>query len=203
MKTEIMQIDATFPEPAKIKKVAGFLQRGGIAAIPTETVYGLACNAKDKAALDRLYAIKKRPATRPFTIQIANFSQLTDFIDELPLELRIILKECWPGPLTIIVNTKDGKVGLRMPDNKVALSIIEEAKVPLAVTSANLAGQPSALSAREVLEIFNGKIKIVVDDGSAAEGVESTILDCTVRPFVVVRKGSISDKLERFLGILR
>lgn len=203
MKTEIMQIDATAPEAAKIKRVAGFLQRGGIAAIPTETVYGLACNAKDKTALDRLYAIKKRPETRPFTIQIANFSQLADFIDELPPELKIILKECWPGPLTIIVNTKDGKVGLRMPNNKVALSIIEEAKVPLAVTSANLTGQPSALSAREVLEIFNGKIKIVVEDGSAVEGVESTILDCTVRPFVVVRQGSISDKLERFLGILR
>lgn len=203
VKTEILKIDANSPEAPKIKKVAESLQRGNIAAIPTETVYGLAGNVEDKIALDRLYAIKKRPKTKPFTIQIANFLQLTDYIDELPPELEIILREFWPGPLTIIINGKNGKVGLRMPDNKVALSIIEEAKVPLAVTSANISGKPSAFSAKEVFEIFDGKIEIVVDDGSVAVGVESTVLDCTVTPFAIVRKGPISEKLEKFLEILK
>lgn len=200
MRTEILKIDANSPEPPKVKKVARFLQRGGIAAIPTETVYGLACNAKDRVALDRLYTIKKRPKDKPFTIQIANLSQLRDHIDKLPLGLENILKEFWPGALTIIINGKVGKVGLRMPDNKVGLSIIEEARVPLVVTSANISGKPSALSAKEALQIFNKEIELIVDDGSVAKGMESTILDCTVTPFTILRKGPISDELERFLN---
>lgn len=199
MKTEILKINAGSPQASRIKKAAEFLRRSGIAAVPTETVYGLACNAEDTAALDRLYAIKGRPENKPFTIQIANFSQLRNYIDELPPELETILKNFWPGALTVIVNAKSGKTGLRMPDNKIACSIIEEAKVPLAVTSANLSGKPSALSAREVLESFDGKIGLVVDDGKIAGGVESTILDCTKTPFAIIRKGSISGKLQRFI----
>lgn len=199
VKTEILKIDADFPEPSKIKKVVKLLQECGIIAIPTETVYGLACNAEDKKAVDRLYAIKKRPKAKPFTVQITSFLQLRDYIDKLPIGLEVILKEFWPGPLTIIINGKDGKVGLRMPDNKLALSIIEAAKVPLAVTSANISGEPSAFSARGVFEIFDGKIDLIVDDGNITGGVESTILDCTLSPFRIVRKGSISEKLKRFL----
>lgn len=201
MKTEVLKVDAESSEDA-VTKAVDILKKGGIIAIPTETVYGLTVNADDKKAVDRLYSAKKRPEEKPFTIQIADLSQLKSYLDNIPAMLEIILKELWPGPLTVIVKDKFGfKLGLRMPDNKIALSIIKEAKCPLAVTSANISGKSDALSAEEVADIFNGIIDLIIDDGSKPSGVASTVLDCTVSPFKILRKGSASEKLERFLKL--
>lgn len=203
MNTEILRIDSGSPRQVYVKKTADIIRKGGIAALPTETVYGLAVNADDKSALKRLYAVKRRPDTKPFTVQIADCGQLNDYIDNVPAGLKAILDKFWPGPLTIIVNGKSSKVGLRIPDNKVTLAIIAEAAMPLAVTSANLSGGKAASSAQEVLRIFNGLIDLVVDDGQAVLGVESTVLDCTSSPFKILRRGAISEELENYSNLVR
>jgi len=201
MITEILKVDPASPEPSDIKKIVAVLKKGGIVALPTETVYGLAVNARDKNALDRLYSVKKRDETKPFTIQISNFSQLKSYVNKLSPALEIILNEFWPGPLTVIVDGKKGRVGLRMPDSKATLYIIEKAGVPLAVTSANISGKAPALSAGDVINIFDGLINLVVDDQTVSGGIESTVLDCTTGSFNIVRKGAVSERLERFLRI--
>ena len=200
MKAEILKIDGNCPKAPDIKKAAGILQKGGIVALPTETVYGLAVNATDNNALKRLYSIKKRPDNKPFTIQIADRAQLASYIDEVPAGLKKIVDRFWPGPLTIITNGKSGKIGLRIPDNKVTLAVINEVKLPLAVTSANISGEKAVGSAKEVADIFDESIDLIVDDGNIAGGVESTVLDCTVSPFKILRKGAIAKELEIFIS---
>lgn len=199
MKTDVIKIDPESPQPSDVKKAAGTLRAGGIVAVPTETVYGLAVSAKDQKALDRLYAIKKRPKDKPFAIQIAGLSQVKDYAGSVSRGLKDILEKFWPGPLTVIVSTGGSKVGLRMPENEVTLAIIDEAGFPLAVTSANLSGEKAVSSAGEVAKIFNGRIDLIVDDGRVAQGVESTVLDCTTFPFKILRKGAISEEIKEFM----
>jgi L-threonylcarbamoyladenylate synthase len=199
MKTKIIKIDADCPNVLDVKKAAGILKKGGIVALPTETVYGLAVYANDNNALKRLYSVKKRPDNKPFTIQISDYGRLADYIDKVPTGLKKILDRFWPGPLTIIVNGKSGKIGLRIPDNKVTLAVINEVKLPLAVTSANISGEKAVVSAKEVADIFGGSIDLIVDDGDIEGGIESTVLDCTVSPFKILRKGSISEELKEFI----
>jgi len=199
MKTEILKIDSNSPEASKIEKAVQVLRQGEIIGIPTETVYGLAVDADNREAVMQLSDIKKRPKDKPFTIQIADLSQLRDYIGNIPPKLKLILQEFWPGPLTIIVNGKKGKVGLRIPDNKVALSIIRKANIPLAVTSANISGQISAVLPKTAFDTFSNSVALIIDDGSKPDAVESTILNCTELPFKILRRGSIADRLEELL----
>jgi L-threonylcarbamoyladenylate synthase len=201
MLTKIVRIDPEFPETSKVKEAASFLKEGKIVAVPTETVYGLAVDANNKAALDNLYKVKKRPRTKLFTIQLSDFSQIKNYIEEIPVSLEIILKEFWPGALTVILNARDGKIGLRIPDHRITLSIIEEANIPLAVTSANISGDHPAFSAKDVIQKFNGLIDLIVDDMNIAAGIESTVLDCTVSPFKIIRRGLVADRLQKFLRL--
>jgi len=199
MITESISVDALSPKASNIKRIADALKAGAIVAVPTETVYGLAVDAGNKKALDRLYSIKNRPCGKPFALQIADLSELDRYIDEPSPGLIAMLKKFWPGPLTVILNGRDGKVGLRIPGNKTTLAIIREVASPLAVTSANISGEPAAFSAEEVMRILEGKIEMVVDDGTRCGGIESTVLDCTVSPFKIVRPGAILEQLKSFL----
>lgn len=199
MITEFLKIDADNPEPEKIDKAAQAIIRGGIVAVPTETVYGLAANARDQKALKRLYDVKGRQETKPFTIQISDLSQLKLYKRSLRPEEDALLKRFWPGPLTVILETDNGKVGLRMPDNKVTLSIIRQARVPLAVTSANISGKEAAVSAQDVMRVFDTKIEMIVDDQMPAGGIESTVLDCSMNPFKIVRNGAIAAELKEYI----
>ncbi|NQT95968.1 MAG: threonylcarbamoyl-AMP synthase [Candidatus Omnitrophica bacterium] len=199
MKTKLFLVDADSPAEQSIKEVAEIIRHGGVAAIPTETVFGLGCDAGNKEAVKKLYTIKKRPAGKPFTIQIATFDQLADYLDKLPPGVEKFLKEFWPGPLTALLKGKDGKIGLRMPDNKTTLSIIKEAKVSLAVTSANISGDRDVSSAKDAFKVFDGSIEAVVDDGIIAKGIASTVVDCTTLPYKILREGTIADKIKKYL----
>jgi len=201
MTTKVLKIDAQNPQSSKIEEVVALLDKGAVVALPTETVYGLAVCADNEKALDKLYEVKRRPNKKQFTIQIPDLSQIDKYIDNLSPALEVILREFWPGPLTVIVKSGDKTTGLRIPDNRVTLSILEAIKRPLAVTSANISGEQSVSSAEEVKEIFDNKIEMIVDDQARADGIESTVLDCTTPHFKIVREGAISEKLNRFLKI--
>ena len=202
MKTEIIQINAEEPEPEKVKRAAAILKAGGLVVIPTETVYGIAANMLNEKTIKRLYEVKQRPKDKPFSIHIASKEEVERYArDILPFAYRLI-ERFWPGPLTLVLKSKEnGKVGLRMPNHKVALSIIKEAVIPVVCPSANLSGNPACHTPNEVLKDLEGLVNLVVDAGRTPLGIESTIVDVTQLPMQILREGALSkDKIEEVAG---
>lgn len=199
MKTSIISIDADAPQEAKIREAADILRQGGIVAIPTETVFGLACDIANTEAINRLYAIKNRPEDKFLTIQVAGIDKVLDLAEKKNPVIENILRRFWPGPLTVIIESKEGKKGFRIPDNKTALALLSEIDRPLAITSANISGENALSSVKDVFKCFDGLIEAIVDDSSKVGGIESTVLDCTVEPFKILRKGAIADKLKEYI----
>ncbi|MDP2043804.1 MAG: L-threonylcarbamoyladenylate synthase, partial [Candidatus Omnitrophota bacterium] len=164
--TKIIKINPDTPEEEYIFRAADVLARGGLVIIPTETVYGIAANALNKKALDKLYKIKARPKDKPFSIIIAQRHKVEEFARDIPLAAYKLMHKFWPGPLTIILKAvKQGKVGLRMPDNQIALGIIAKSGVPVACPSANLAGKPAPVNFAQALKDLDGLVDLAIDAG--------------------------------------
>ena len=196
MKTQVIKIDPLNPDPDKIKDAALVLVSGGLVAFPTETVYGLGANMQDEKALLRLYEVKKRPKDRPFSIHIAAKEEIESFAADIAPFVWRIVDRFLPGPLTLVLKGKDGqKVGLRMPNNRLALSLILEAKVPVVVPSANISGNPPPKNAEDVLKELDGKIELVVDGGPVELGIASTVADVSSMPIDILRQGAINKEV--------
>lgn len=192
--TKILKIDPADPKEEYIKQAAKVLVGGGLVIIPTETVYGIAVNFLDKKALDRLYEIKKRPKDKPFAILIAQKSKAEEFAVNISVAGYKLMHKFWPGPLTIILKSPDqAKVGLRMPDNRVALEIISQSGVPVACPSANIADMPAPINFEQAIKDMDGLVDLAVNSGEAKLGLESTIIDLTVEPPQITRSGAIKD----------
>ena len=192
MQTKIIKVNPNAQEVGLIKEAAGVLQGGGLVVFPTETVYGIGANALNKKTIDRLYKIKKRPKNKPFTFHIARFETLKDLEVDLNDRASKIVHKFWPGPLTILVENKEKKkIGIRMPRNKIALALINEAVDPIVAPSANISGKKPPVSAEEAISEMKGSVDIILDGGSTEIGAESTILDVSVNPFKVLREGAI------------
>lgn len=192
MKTQIIRINPQAPEEDKILHCAKILQNGGIVAFPTETVYGLAANLLNKKAIQRLYKIKNRSVGKHFSLHIAEKEKIEEYAINLTPTVYKLIDQFWPGPLTLILQSAEGgTVGIRMPKNPIALRLIYEAGVPIVAPSANLSGNPAPRALKSVLEDFNGLIDAAIDGGETQLGIESTIVDLTVQPPEVVRKGAI------------
>ena len=176
-----------------VKEAARIISRGGIAAIPTETVYGLAGN---EAGREKLYNLKGRAKDKPFTFAVADNDTVIDsYFSPLPPFAHRMINRWWPGPLTIIYySTKDEKIGVRVPLHPVARSILREVNAPVYLPSANLSGGQETHSAAEVEAVFDGDIDLIVDGGSVSYGKASTIVDLTRSPFLVVRHGAVSER---------
>jgi tRNA threonylcarbamoyl adenosine modification protein (Sua5/YciO/YrdC/YwlC family) len=199
MKTEVIQINIQNPDAQKIKKTASIIREGGLVVIPTETVYGIAANTLDKKAVERLYSVKQRPKDKPFSLHIYSKEEAEKYVGTvMPFAYRL-MESFWPGPVTLILKSKDkNKVGLRIPNHKVALSIIEEADVPVVCPSANLSGKPSPTTCGEALKDLDGLVDLAVDSGMTVLGVESTVVDATELPVKIIREGAISrDAIEK------
>ena len=193
--TKIIKIeDPAAPGEGYINQAARVLLGGGLVIIPTETVYGIAANALDKKALDKLYEIKKRPKDKPFSIIIAEQAQVAEFASEIPVAAYKLMHKFWPGPLTIILKAiNQGKVGLRMPDHQVALEIIRQVAVPLACPSANIADTSAPTDFAQAMKDMDGLVDLAIDAGQTKLGLESTIVDLTSGPAQILRSGAISD----------
>lgn len=201
MQTRVVKINSKSPESEKIKQATDILKKSGLVAFPTETVYGLGANFKDKHAIDKLYEVKNRPRENPFTLLIANIEDIDSFAtDVLPVAYRLG-DRFWPGPLTMVLRSKNSStVGLRIPKSLVALEIIRQADFPIVCPSANLSGKKEPLSAEQVLEDLRGKIELVLDGGKVELGIPSTVVDARSLPFKILRKGFIDDKLIQETG---
>lgn len=195
MNTEIIQINPQTPEPDKISHCAKILREGGLVAFPTETVYGLAANWNNKKAINRLFEVKQRRHGKPFSVHIAEKEKVEEFAVTLKPVVYKLIDKFWPGPLTIIVPSKDrDTVGIRMPSNPIALKLISEAAVPIVAPSANLSGHTSPKTVDDVLRDLNGMIELAIDGGKTELGTDSSIVDLTTTPPQILRKGAIPEK---------
>ena len=183
--------------------VAELLKNGGLAAVPTETVYGLCANALDAEAVSALYEVKGRPEIKPLSLMIPSADVMDKYARSIPDAARMLADKFWPGPLTIILKADEripsitlaGKntVGLRCPDHPLTLELLRLAGIPLAGPSANPSGKPSPKNAAEVLAYFDGAVGAVVDGGQCGLGLESTILDMSSLPWTVIRQGALPE----------
>lgn len=187
-----VKINPRNPEPDLIASAADTIRKGGLVVFPTETVYGIAANLLDEKAIERLYRVKERPKDKPFTVHISDVKMIEKMGCELSKEALSLISRFWPGPLTIILKSADGKsVGFRMPANKIAFRLIEAAGVPVVAPSANLSGRDAPASASEAMKDLSGLVDMVLDGGRTEVGVESTVVDMTVVPPKILREGAI------------
>ena len=210
LETKVFKIDTPAGHEGEIAEAAALLRRGGLLAIPTETVYGLGANGLDGAAVRRIFEAKGRPQDNPLILHIAEPSWITRYCENVPQAAWQLAEAFWPGPLTMILPRKAivpdettaglATVGMRCPAHSVTLAVIRAADLPVAAPSANRSGRPSCTSAAHVLEDMDGKIEGIVDGGDCAVGVESTIVDLTVTPPRLLRPGGLP--LEKLCAVL-
>ena len=211
MNTILRKVDVDNIDMEVIKEASDILHAGDMVAFPTETVYGLGADALDEKASKKIYAAKGRPSDNPLIVHVANEQQILPLVKEIPESARKLMKAFWPGPLTIIFNKSDvvpygttgglDTVAIRMPNHKVALTLIEESNIPIAAPSANTSGRPSPTTAMHVMDDLNGKISMVIDGGAVGIGIESTIVDVTGDIPMILRPGYINEKmLEEVVG---
>lgn len=184
---------------------AELLHAGGLLAVPTETVYGLAADGLNPRAVEKIYEVKGRPAVKPLSLMVSGPDAMDRYCREVPEAARALAEKFWPGPLTIVLKAKEtvpsivlaggDTVGLRCPDHPLTLALLREAKIPLAAPSANPSGSPSPKTAQEVLAYFDGRIDAVLDGGSCGIGTESTIVSMAQTPYRVLRSGALSENL--------
>lgn len=210
MKTIIERVEIENQEKV-LKKAAMLLQRGGLVAFPTETVYGLGGDALREEAAQKIYAAKGRPSDNPLIVHIADSKDLSVIAKTVPETAKKLADKFWPGPLTMILpksekvplGTTGGleTVAVRMPNHPIALGLIKASGVYIAAPSANLSGRPSPTKAEHVIEDLNGKIDMILDGGKVGIGLESTIVDLTEEVPMILRPGYITKTmLEKVIG---
>ena len=178
------------------------LRRGGLVAIPTETVYGLAADAENPAAVERIFAVKGRPRGHPLIVHVARGDLLGEWVREIPPAAAVLADACWPGPLTLLLSrgrrvvdaVTGGRdtVGIRVPAHPLTTELLERFGGGVAAPSANRFGHVSPTTAEHVQRDLGDAVDVVLDGGPSPIGVESTIVDCTVDPPQVLRPGAIT-----------
>jgi L-threonylcarbamoyladenylate synthase len=196
--------------PDGVLRAAEFLRAGGIVAFPTDTVYGVGAPVWDPLAVGRLYEAKLRPHDKAIPVLLASVADLELVARDLPSGARRLAERMWPGPLTLVVPrapevpdavTAGGDtVAVRVPDLELARMLIREAGAPLAVTSANLSGQPSPITAQQVVAQLGARIPLVLDGGACPGGLASTVVDLTGSQPAILRDGPI--RLQDILAAL-
>ncbi|MGN0551312.1 MAG: L-threonylcarbamoyladenylate synthase [Acutalibacteraceae bacterium] len=194
----------------EIDKAAQIIINGGLVAMPTETVYGLAANALNGEAVAKIFKAKGRPMDNPLIVHIADFIDIDRLTVKIPAKAYILAETFWPGPLTIILPKSDiipkevsaglDTVAIRFPSHRLARELIRKAGVPLAAPSANLSGSPSPTAALHVYKDLNGKIDAILDGGSCSVGLESTVITFAGEKPRLLRPGGVT--LEQMQGVI-
>jgi tRNA threonylcarbamoyl adenosine modification protein (Sua5/YciO/YrdC/YwlC family) len=186
-----------------LKEAVKIIKEGGIVAIPTETVYGLAARADKEEVVERLYDVKQRDRAKPFSYVVDNVKKAIDgYFSVLPPFGYRLIENFWPGPLTIVYYSLDEKkIGVRVPSHVIAQYILREVNCAVYLPSANISGQKEVSSAEDVENIFNGNIDLIVDGGKSLYSKASTVIDLTYHPFKILREGVVTEKeiIETFI----
>jgi len=188
--------------PATVQEAADAIRRGDLVVIPTETVYGLACNALDSLAVRKVFEAKGRPSDNPLIVHVADFSQVADVAEDLPELAKKLAERFWPGPLTLVLKRKPvvpdvttaglDTVAVRVPNHPVALDVIRKAGLPIAAPSANVFAGLSPTSAEDVDPRIAEKAVMVLDGGRCEVGLESTVVDLSGEHPRILRPGGVT-----------
>ena len=211
METIIKRVKKGQLDKDSIEMAGAILKKGGLVAFPTETVYGLGADALNEKAAEKIYAAKGRPSDNPLIVHITNLGALEKITKNVPEETKKIADAYWPGPLTMIFEKSEAvpygttggldTVAVRMPSDEVARALIDVGGGYIAAPSANTSGRPSPTMAEHVEEDLTGRIDMILDGGPVSIGLESTILDMTVTPPMILRPGAITkEMLEACIG---
>ena len=202
MKTKLLTITDPEVQFKEVQEAAEILKQGGLVAIPTETVYGLAGNGLDPQAVKNIFLAKGRPQDNPLIIHIESPAQAEKYAQEIPAEYYELCRRFSPGPLTVILKKKDcipmetsgglDTVAIRIPSHPVARAIIAAADLPIAAPSANLSGKPSPTSAQHCVDDLWGKVDAIVDGGDCMVGVESTVISLAEEKPILLRPGAVT-----------
>jgi protein-tyrosine phosphatase len=213
VETKVVKLDINNIDATAIKEAAAVINGGGLVAFPTETVYGIGCRVSNNS-LAKLNRLKGRPTDKYYTIHIANPSEVSRYVPTIGLRAKKLIKNAWPGPLTIVFGLddsdierqkglierevfqniyKDKSVGIRCPDNSVAAQLLAAVKHAVAAPSANISGQEPAVDASEVIERFTGRIEMILDGGRCKYGKSSTVVSTGKKGLKVLRSGVYSE----------
>ena len=189
---------------AQVKKCVAVIRAGGIAAYPTDTVYGLGADVNNDGAVTKVFAAKRRPLKLPLPVLIADISQLAELTANISPPATRLMAKFWPGGLTIVFNkaadfnslalSGGSKIAVRLPGHPLTLRLIKELGRPIVGTSANLHGRQSALTAAEVRAQLGPPVDFILDGGPCPGGIESTVVDVTVNPPAILRQGAVPGK---------
>lgn len=214
IETKVIKISQSNPQEDLIRMAVEVLKSGYLVAFPTETVYGLGADALNAEAVNKVFDAKGRPSDNPLIVHIAEFDQIKSLTGEIPEVGKVLADAFWPGPLTLVVKSSPSipmvvtggleTVAVRMPKHNVALELIKKLKSPIVGPSANKSGRPSPTTAQHVYDDLAGKIDLIIDSGPTTIGIESTVIDVTVSPPLILRFGGLTrEKIEQLIGQVR
>ena len=203
MSAEVLRLNAANPDPRIIRYAAGWLNRGSVIAVPTDTLYALAADPVNLSAVEEIFRVKGRPEHRALPILINSLIFAQVLAKDLPDNFYRLAQACWPGPLTIVVDASNRlplkltantrRVALRWPKSKVVNDLIAELGVPLTGTSANLSGSPTCESGDEVFRQLGDRLPLILDAGDTNGSVPSTIVELRGDLWCIGREGAIPD----------
>jgi L-threonylcarbamoyladenylate synthase len=211
LKTEIIKLDVNNINQDKLKYAAEVLKDGGLVAFPTETVYGLGANALNENAVENIFKAKGRPNDNPLIVHISDYIALDKIVQNISENASLVMNKFWPGPITLVLDKSPNipliitaglpTVAVRLPSHPIALALLSACGLPIAAPSANISGKSSPTSAEHVIHDLNGKVDVIIDAGNCSVGLESTVLDVTVNPPIILRPGAITaSQIEAVLG---
>ena len=213
METQVRRLSYSQIDETMIEEAGRIIRKGGLVAFPTETVYGLGGDALNPESSKKIYAAKGRPSDNPLIVHIADKQDLYRIVREVPEKAKKLMEAFWPGPLTMIFYKNElvpqattgglDTVAVRMPSDRIAAAFIRAAGGFVAAPSANVSGRPSTTTAAHVEEDLSGRIEMILDGGQAVIGLESTIVDMSVEPPVILRPGAVTkEMMEAVIGPL-
>jgi L-threonylcarbamoyladenylate synthase len=197
-----LKCDPVSPDEKALAEAVTILRGGGVVAFPTETFYGLGADARQEAAVEKIFRLKGRNAQNPLSVIVDKDQAAVLLAEEVPPAARVLMKAFWPGPLTVLLHASSmvlprltagtGKIGIRVSSHPVARMLAAGLGGPLTATSANLSGERESSTAEEVMHAFGENLDAVIDGGTTTGGLGSTVLDATVSPPLVRREGVVS-----------
>jgi L-threonylcarbamoyladenylate synthase len=199
--TRVVAVDPVKPDQSVMRAAGARVEAGGLVAFPTESFYGLGADALDAAAIARVFEVKGRPDDKPLLVLVDGLAMVTELVAEIPDGARALMARHWPGALTLVLRASarvplgltggTGTIGVRQPGHAVARALVAAAARPITAPSANPSAAPPPRTAGEVRRYFDGRVELILDGGTTAGGVGSTLADCTVWPPRILRQGTV------------
>ncbi|MCP4022776.1 MAG: threonylcarbamoyl-AMP synthase [Desulfobacteraceae bacterium] len=199
---KIIIVDPVHPDQQTIKKAGKIIHQKGVVIFPAKCLYGVAVNAFDKTAVQKVFGLKQRESSKPLLVLIPDKSAVTQLVTAIPEQARKLMDAFWPGNLTLVFDAKDhlpslltagtGKIGIRLPAQPVAKALVKACNIPITGTSANISGQQGCSDIATLDKNIIEKSDLILDAGSLKGGIGSTVVDVTHKPPKILRQGEIS-----------